>query len=267
MSEMTSLAKPLALQMWTVREEAHRDFSGTLERISNLGFSGVEQVHGIGYGGLSAAQVRARMMDLGLQTAGVHVTLQEWEADAEHVIASVQELGTRYAAVSWVEPERRVDEAAYRQMGESIKRIAALCEQAGLKLLYHHHDYEFVRFHGQIALDLLGEIVGPEHLGVEVDVHWVKRAGDDPVDYIRKMGPRCPLVHFKDISPHAVNTTDHDDASAFTPVGTGCLDFRAIAEAARYAEWYIVEQDYCEGDPFDAARISLENLKQMGLAR
>jgi sugar phosphate isomerase/epimerase len=262
---MSGNPKPVALQMWTVREAAQRDFLGTLEQIARSGYAGVEQVHSL-YGGLSAAQVRTRMADLGLQTVGAHLTLGEWEADPEGMVAFCSELNTRYAVVAWLEPERRKDEAAYRQAAESIRRLVPLCERSGLKLLYHHHDYEFVRFNGQYALDLLGELVGPEHLGVEVDVHWVKRGGEDPVAYLRKVGPRCPLVHLKDLAPEALQTTDHQDARAFTPIGAGILDFPAIAEAARYAEWYIVEQDYSPGDPFESARISLENLKKMGLA-
>ncbi len=263
---MSSHAKPVALQMWTVRQQAQRDFPGTLGRIAGLGYAGVEHVHSLGYGGLSAAQVQTRMAGLGLQTAGVHISLEEWAADPEGMIAFCKELGTRYVAIAWIEPERRKDEAAYRQTARLIQPIASQCERSGLKLLYHHHDFELARFNGQYALDMLSEIVGPEHLGVEVDVHWMKRAGADPIAYLCKVGPRCPLVHFKDVTPEGLQTTDHSETRAFTPVGTGSLDFQAIAEAAPYAEWYIVEQDNCQGDPFESARISLENLRTMGLA-
>ena len=263
---MNSAAKPVALQIWTVREEAERDFTDTLAKIARMGYAGVEHVHSFGYGGLSAGQVRALMAELGLQTAGVHITLEEWETNLEGVITFQKELGVRYVAVSWLNPDRRKDEAAYRQAAASIKRIASRCEESGLRLLYHHHDFEFVRYNGQSALDLIGEIVGVEHLDVEADVHWVRRGGEDPVEFLRRMGPRCPLVHFKDLAPQGLLTADHEDVRAYTPIGTGCLDFPAMAAAAEYAEWYIVEQDYCEGDPFESARISLENLRKLGLA-
>lgn len=263
---MTPLAKPIALQLWTVREHAQEDFLGTLRQAAALGFHGVEQVHGFGYGGLSAQQLRTYMAGLGLQTAGTHVSLQEWENDAESILDYQRELGVRYVAVSWLEPERRQDEAAYRQAATFIRTIAEQCELKGLKLLYHHHDFEFVRFGGQNALELLSEIVGPERLGIEVDVHWVKRAGQDPVAFLRQMGPRCPLVHFKDVPQRALHTLDHDDPATFTPLGTGLLDFPALAEAAAFAQWYIVEQDYCQGDAWESARSSLMYLQQQGLA-
>jgi sugar phosphate isomerase/epimerase len=257
---------PVALQMWTVRQEARQDFPGTLRRIAALGYAGVEHVHSLGYGGLPARQVRALMEELGLGTAGGHVELAEWEADIGGIIADHCDLGARHVAVSWVQPERRRDEAAYLQMAESLRTIATRCRDRGLQLVYHHHDFEFVRFGGQYALDLLLERVGPELLQVEVDVHWVARGGDDPVAYLRKVSERCPLVHFKDLNPVWAGIRDHADPRPFTEVGTGMIDFQAVARAAGHALWWIVEQDYCAGSPWESVRRSLENLRAMGLA-
>lgn len=263
---MNQFAKPIALQLWTVREYAQEDFRGVLRQAAELGFHGVEQVHAFGYGGMSAQELRTYMSDLGLQTAGTHVSLQEWEADADKILDYQQELGVHYVAVSWLEPERRQDLAAYRQSAASLRTIAEKCEARKLQLLYHHHDFEFIRFGDQTALELISEIVGPERMGIEVDVHWVRRAGEDPVAFLRQMGPRCPLVHFKDVPEQALHTLDHDDPATFTPLGTGLLDFTALAEAAASARYYIVEQDYCQGDPWDSARIGLAYLQHKGLA-
>jgi sugar phosphate isomerase/epimerase len=50
-------------------------------------------------------------------------------------------------------------------------------------------------------------------------------------------------------------------------VGEGNLDWPAILDAAREAgtEWYLVEQDTCQRDPFESLAISFRNLKAMGL--
>jgi len=49
-------------------------------------------------------------------------------------------------------------------------------------------------------------------------------------------------------------------------VGEGNLDWPDILAAAREAgtEWYIVEQDTCQRDPFESLAISLRNLRDMG---
>jgi sugar phosphate isomerase/epimerase len=257
---------PIALQMWSVREDARRDFPAALRQIAALGYAGVEHVHSLGYGGLPAREVRVLLEELGLGTAGGHVELTEWEADTEGILAYHRELEARHVAVSWVQLERRRDQAAYLQMAQSLRTIAARCRDEGLQLVYHHHDFEFVRFDGQYALDLLLERVGPELLQVEVDVHWVARGGDNPVAYLRKVSERCPLVHFKDLNPAWAAIQDHADPRPFTEVGTGAIDFPAVARAAAHAQWWIVEQDFCSGSPWESARRSLENLQKLGLA-
>ena len=257
---------PVALQLWTVRHEARRDFAGTLRQVAALGYAGVEHVHSLGYGGLAARQVRALMGELGLGTAGGHVELSEWEADMEAILDYHAGLGARHVAVSWVPAERRRDESAYVQMADALRHIGARCRDRGIRLVYHHHDFEFVRFGGRYALELLLERVPPELLGVEVDVHWARRAGEDPATFLGRVGGRCALVHFKDLSRAWAGSTDHADPEPFTEVGTGIIDFGAVARASAHVPWRIVEQDFCAGSAWDSARRSLENLRQMGLA-
>lgn len=256
----------IALQMWTVREEVQRDYRGTLARIAQMGYRGIEHVHSLGYGGLSPVEVSEQVAELELKTAGLHITLEQWMTERENILAYARALGTSYVVVAWVSPEYRLNEAAYRRLAEALRRIALECERNSLKLLYHHHDYEFVSFNGQYGLDLLLECVGAEHLGVEVDVHWVKRGGEEPEAYLSKVGPRCPLIHLKDLATDFMSTPNFPKELAFVPLGSGCLDFAAIVGAALFAEWYIVEQDYGEGCPIQRACINLLHLKKIGLA-
>ena len=53
----------------------------------------------------------------------------------------------------------------------------------------------------------------------------------------------------------------------FAEVGEGNLNWTSILDACKEAdvEWYIVEQDTCQRDPFESLGISLRNLKEMGI--
>ena len=53
----------------------------------------------------------------------------------------------------------------------------------------------------------------------------------------------------------------------FAEIGEGNLNWDGILEACRESdvEWYIVEQDVCQRDPFESMKISFENLKAMGV--
>lgn len=94
----------------------------------------------------------------------------------------------------------------------------------------------------------------------ELDTYWVKHGGEEPVDYIRKYKGRVPLLHLKDMA---------DDADrSFAEIGEGILDIPAICAAAEDAgtQWLIVEQDVCKKSPIESVKLSLENLKKMGMA-
>jgi sugar phosphate isomerase/epimerase len=90
-------------------------------------------------------------------------------------------------------------------------------------------------------------------------VYWVQHGGDDPIVWIKKLGPRCLLVHLKDMA--------EGGEKRFAPVGTGVLDFNEILKAARDAgvKWGIVEQDVTyDTPPLAAVRTSFENLRRLG---
>ena len=68
------------------------------------------------------------------------------------------------------------------------------------------------------------------------------------------------VVHLKDM---AMSGTQQ----LFAEVGEGNLEWDLILEACKSAniEWYIIEQDVCQGDPFKSLQTSLNNLKRMGI--
>ncbi len=239
-----------------------QDYAGTLAEVAKMGYKAVEQVHGFGFGGHSASEVKILMSDLGLETAAAHIELKAWEADAERILDFYDELSVHYLVVSWLEPERRESKDAYLNVIESLKPVAAACKQRGKQLVYHHHDFEFVQYDGQTALELLCRSVGEEKLLVEADVHWVYRGGEDPATFIKSLGKHCPLVHLKDFDSAGLGITDHEDVRAYTELGTGMLDIPSIIEAAKFADWLIVEQDFCKMPPLESAKISLDYLKK-----
>ena len=61
---------PVALQLYTVRDETERDFAGTLRRVAEIGYPAVEFA---GYGGLDATQMQSLLSETGLSAASTHV--------------------------------------------------------------------------------------------------------------------------------------------------------------------------------------------------
>ncbi len=110
----------------------------------------------------------------------------------------------------------------------------------GIYMLYHNHDYELIGSNGEIPLDTVYNAVDSEYLGAEIDVCWVKYAGIDPAEYVRKYKGRCPIVHLKDY-----NGKEKGNGFSYKSAGSGVVDIKGVIEAAKAAdtEWLIVEQD------------------------
>lgn len=246
---------PIALQMYTLREEAREDFIGTIEKVAEIGYSAVELA---GYSGISVQKLSTLLADNYLKVAGSHVPFAELEKDLPRVIEENLSLGNRYVVVPSLPPERRKSSDDYIQIAEELNRLGESLQHSGITLCYHNHDYEFETLeNGLIGEEILLRLTDPQLVKAEVDAYWMLTAGQDPVAFLQKYPSRVPLLHLKD-----VDSTD----GSFAPVGTGTLPLTALIDAAHTTgvEFLIVEQDICKGPALESVTLSYNNLKAMG---
>ncbi|MCI8390797.1 MAG: sugar phosphate isomerase/epimerase [Roseburia sp.] len=170
-------------------------------------------------------------------------------------------MGSREKALDFV---KRADEMAER-LGEH-----------GIDLYYHNHHVEFVRYDGQYLLDIIKE--NTKKMGFELDIHWIHRGGENPVEFIRQYAGRIRLLHLKDyrIAPPQMPEGEFDikafmgtffNLVEFAEVGEGSLPIKECIEAgfAGGSEYFLIEQDSTYGrDPFESLKISRDNLIAMG---
>lgn len=248
---------PVALQLYTVRDEAVKDLTGTLARVAAMGYRGVELA---GMGGLSATALRATLDRLGLRCVGSHIGLERLRRELPAVLDEAEALGNRHIVLPALPDEMRTQEAAYLALTGELNDIGAACRERGMALVYHNHAFEFQRFDGRYALDILFDGTDPALVMSEPDVYWMVYAGADPAAWLRNHPGRCPLVHLKDMGPAPQR--------AFAEVGEGTIDFRPIFAASRIAgvEWYVVEQDRCARPSLESAALSLRHLQEWGMA-
>jgi sugar phosphate isomerase/epimerase len=248
------MAEPrVALQLYTVREAAGKDFAGTLRQVAQAGYPAVEFA---GYGGLAPERVRDLLGELGLIAAGTHTGLEELQRDLPGVVKLHHTIGCSFCTVPSLPGRYSRDEAGFAQGGRDLEAVGRQLAAEGITLAYHNHAHEFVRCGARYGLDVLYANADPAYLKAELDAFWAKRGGVDPAAYVRQLGSRCALMHIKDM------TADGD----FAEVGAGVLDFQPLFAAgdAVGTRWYIVEQDSCKRPPLESIQISLDNLRQWG---
>jgi sugar phosphate isomerase/epimerase len=247
---MTSI--PVAVQMYTLREESEKDFAGTIKKVAELGFDGVEFA---GYGGLTPREVKALLDQFGLFAVSSHVSLEELENNLAQVIKDQKILGSKYVVCPYLMPDRRSEED-YQALISVLDQIGETCRLEGITLLYHNHDFELERLSdGRMALEAIFDDTNSENLMTELDVYWLTKAGESPVEWINRYKNRSPLVHLKDM------TTDAEQF--FAELGTGGVDIETVLNAGDETgvKWWVVEQDMSRRTPFESIEISLNYLK------
>jgi sugar phosphate isomerase/epimerase len=274
---------PVAVQLYSVRDVLEKDFSGVLKKVKDMGYAGVEFA---GYYGHTAAQVKKELQKLGLVAVSAHVALDALAADTAGAIAFHKELGVKYLAIPYLEEGSRPGTPKWPEVVTAIRKVAEALQKAGIQLLYHNHDFEFVKLGGEYALDALYRTIPMPLLATQLDTCWLRVAGVDPAAYLRKYAGRSPVVHLKDFTSGGAaagkplyalidkegkdKAVDVIDKSAFDfrPLGMGQMDIPAVLKAAEEAgtEWVVVEQDRSTERPsLDAIRLSREYLKTLGL--
>lgn len=249
------MAYTICVQLYTVRDAMAQDWKSTLQRVAQIGFTGVEIVY---TDQIPAATFNAELVRNKLRVSSAHVGIDFLRNSLDTVIADLKLFGARYVICPWIAPEKRGGAAEWRALKTELEAVGKRCQAAGLQFLYHHHDFELTPVADTNALSILLDESAPGTINAEIDVYWVAYAGMDPVTLLNKYAGRVPCVHLKDMGA--------GEKRPFAEVGHGTLDIAGIIRTATAngAEFLIVEQDVCPGDPFDSITKSYTWLKQHG---
>ncbi|OPJ63249.1 sugar phosphate isomerase/epimerase family protein [Clostridium oryzae] len=246
------MSLPIGLQLFSIKDETAKDFAGTLKKVAEIGYEGVEFA---GYGGLKSHELKAVMQDLNLKACGSHVGLNELVNDLAAVIDYNLEIGNPYIICPWSELNniKECEELALK-----LNTIGEKCKKEGLILGYHNHNHEFKQINSKYLLDILYEETKSEYVKAEIDTYWVEYSGVNAIEYMKKYTGRVELVHMKDME--IVNGEKRS-----TEIGNGIIDIKAIAAEAENigVKWLIVEQEYFRGSTIESVKLGYENLKKL----
>jgi sugar phosphate isomerase/epimerase len=247
----------IGVMMYTVLEQAKADLEGTLARIAELGFLGVET-----YGLLEhypAARVKRAIGDAGLELTSAHAPFPSGP-EATRILDENAELGATTLVWSLEREEFDTPEA----IAAGLVRVNDGAENAakyGMRIGYHNHFAEFSQvFDGRKAYDLLLEQLDPRVV-IELDMYWCRMGGADPAAVVAALGDRVKYVHIKD-GP-AVSYED----DVMVPIGEGAIDWDAALTANPALDWHLLELERLHVDTFEAVEQSYDYLVSRGLSR
>ncbi|MFA5056736.1 MAG: sugar phosphate isomerase/epimerase [Opitutaceae bacterium] len=241
---------PVALQLWSLRDDCRKDFAAAVAAVAKLGYRGVELA---GYGNLDAAGAAQAVARAGLKVAGIHAGRPRLQSEPAQVIKEARLFGTRrIICPSWPR-EAYTSAASCLQIGAELDAIGATLRAEGLQFSFHNHAPELALVDGRRVFDWILDNAKPHNLGCELDVYWAHVGGKNPAEFIREQGRRIELIHLKDE----------------TELGLGPVNFAevfAAADAVGAVEWYIVEQEQYHHAPLQSVRLCFEQLQKWGRA-
>ncbi len=184
----------VGLQLYTVRDLMKADFEGTLAHVAQIGYKEVEFA---GYFNHAPAEVKAMLDRHGLSSPSTHVAFEsddQWKA----ALDAAKTIGHEYIVMPWIPAERRKTLDDWKNFAQVFNHAGQAAHAAGIQFAYHNHDFEFPKMDGQVPYDLLLQSTDPQLVKLEIDLYWITKAGQDPLDYFARWPGRVPLVHVKD---------------------------------------------------------------------
>ncbi|GAB4580333.1 MAG: sugar phosphate isomerase/epimerase [Anaerolineales bacterium] len=246
------MPKPIALQLYSVREDLAKDFRGTLEKIAAIGFTGVETA---GFPeGIFPQKAKQIFDELGLTVVSAHSPLP-LNDQQDQVLETMHTLACPHLVSPWMNPDLYKSPKTIQEVAETFNRVYAICAANGLKFSIHNHDFEFQVGDGIPAIHILSKYLDPG-ITFELDTYWIHVAGQDPARVVSEFGARAPLLHIKD-GPGV-------RGEPMLALGEGVVNIPAIVKAGGdHTEWLIVELDSCATDMLEAVEKSYRYLSQV----
>lgn len=270
------MALKVALQLYSVRREMAENLPETLKKVKEMGYEGVEFA---GLGTTPPAAVKELCDNLGLTVVSAHVPYKDMLENPEKKFKTYKDIGCKYVVIPYLMPEDRPGTDGFARFIEVTKMLGRAAKDNGLTLLYHNHEFEFIKLDGKYGLDVLYDSVPAELLKTQIDTCWAAVGGVNPAEYVRKYTGRAPLVHLKDYfgeSSESMYELIGLESKAparpgnfeYRPLGSGMQSFPEIIAASEDAgaEWIVVEQDNPTPGltPLECAEKSRNYLKTLG---
>ena len=257
----------VGLQLYSIRDAMEADILGSLKKVSDLGYKYVELAsysEGKFYG-YAPSEFGKMVTDLGMEVLSSHTQVESAGVtlDNAKIMADAHaEIGVKYCIQPWVEEADRNIEF-YKKMIGDLNQVGEIMKNVGIQFGYHNHNFEFDTINGITPYyDLFMPEMDADLITMEIDLYWVTKAGQNPVEMFNKYPGRFQLFHMKDMYTETAPYFDvvKDDIS---PVGEGIIDFKRILAAKEVAgmkHMFVEDDNQGNGKPFEGIESSIKNL-------
>ncbi|MEA4937185.1 MAG: sugar phosphate isomerase/epimerase [Paludibacter sp.] len=246
------------IQLYSVRTDIKKDFKATIAELGKMGYKGIEAA---GYADgkfydLTPEQFKKEIENAGMTVLSSHVgkrlnddiSKTDWNEIWQWWDMAIQAhkmAGMKYIVMPSMPKVKTL--AELKSYCDYYNQIGDRCNAAGLRFGYHNHSFEFVEIEGEMMYDYMIRNTDPSKVFFQMDVYWVIRGGQSPVEYFKNYPNRFEILHLK----------DHKELGQSGMVGFDAI-FRNAKEAG--VKQLVVEVEKYNFTPFESVAMSLDYL-------
>ncbi|HUG43064.1 MAG TPA: sugar phosphate isomerase/epimerase, partial [Acidobacteriota bacterium] len=195
---ISRIKAPIALQLYSVREQVQEDFPGVLSAIARMGYEGVEFA---GYQNYSARELRRMLDDNGLKSAGCHVRLPTLLGNEfGRTVEFSQVLGSPFLIVPLHTEEPRTTYDEWLRLAETFNVVSERLRPFEMHVGVHNFDREFQPVEGELPWHILASHTLAEVV-LQLDTAAATRGGGEVVSLLEPYPGRARSVHLEDHAP------------------------------------------------------------------
>lgn len=261
------MVKDIAVQLYSVREYARKDFIGTLKKIANIGFRAVEPA---GFWNIRPSEFKKIVNDLGMDICSSHSPWAHSPESLGEAMDIADAIGQQMIVCGYT-PDDFKDIDAIKRTAENTNAMIELLSRNGYTLMQHNHYWEFERINGKLKYEIYRELC-PE-VKYQIDCYWSTCNGtEDPCKMLQLFSPDTVAIHMKDGAYRHCTGCDMKDGLLdckieLLPLGSGELPIAEIVPLIpERVKHIIVELDYCDMEMFEALSRSYSYMTTNGLA-
>ncbi|MBT2563448.1 sugar phosphate isomerase/epimerase [Pedobacter sp. ISL-68] len=257
--------KSVGLQLYSLRDELPKDVKGTIAKVAKAGFKEVE-TYGFSikdqFWGLTPAEFKKLLDDNGLTAPSGHYGLGSYLTDGnteelKAAIAAAKVLGSEYVTIPWLDESIRKSADDYKKIAVKINEAGKLAKEAGIRLAYHNHNFEFEKQGDTTGYEILLKGTDKNLVDFELDLYWVVRSGNDPIKLFKENPGRFTMWHVKDM--------DKANPALNAEVGTGSINFKPIFADAKLSgmkHFFIEHETNYKPNPMESVAASCAYIKK-----
>lgn len=232
------------LQLYSLRHQFAKDVPGTMAKVKAMGFRDVEMA---GTLGLPFPDLMKLIAQNELNVVSFGADYERLEKAPKQVAEEARAYGAKFVVCFWI-PHNK-DSFTIQDVDKAVavfNAAAKVVSSYGMLFCYHPHGYEFQPYRDGTLFDYMMEKLDQRYVYLEMDVFWIKQAGQDPLALLKKYSTRFILLHLKDRKIGTPNTHNgHGDLESNVVLGTGDV---GIAEILREAKRLGIKHYFIEDE-------------------